>query len=544
MSIQMRPLRSRPSFESRKSSSSRRLLSLTLLLGLAQAPQALGQGVLENPGEDSNISGIGVFSGWHCDADVITIEVNGGSPIVAAYGTPRGDTADICGDTDNGFGVLWNMNLFGNGTHTAIARADGVEFARHDFTVTRPTDQNFIRGLDGTYTVFDCPAPGNAMDLIWQTAQQNFAIAPVDDALESRQTTTVLGAPTGLFMSTPFSFENPGPYSFTSGIGILSGWVCDAQNLRIVVDGTTEIFPAYGTPRQDTEDVCGDTDNGFGVLWNFNLFGNGEHEAVLYADGSRLGSSRFWVTLPTDSAFARDVECAFPLTGFPTEREQTVVTWQQGQQNFAITSTGPSQGATPAPSGLPTPTPGLVPPPDWGVTPTPAPTATPGGPTPTAGPTPAPTAVATPTPTPRPTAVPPLCGNGIIDPGEECDGANVDEYTCFDLFGGYDPLNDDPCIGEVACTSECKFDGSACFCACEEDLDCDLPIGEEIDCTGNYCTPEICTDPFDLEFCECTVDWACVNGLCITTPFTGNLPSLCSGTDGAGEPRCYDCEPF
>ena len=228
-------------------------LALTLLLGLARAPHARGQGVLENPGQDANISGIGVFSGWHCDADVITIEVNGGTPIVAAYGTPRGDTEDICGDTDNGFGVLWNMNLFGNGTHTAIARADGVEFARHNFSVTRPTAQNFIRGLEGTYTVFDCPEPGNAMDLIWQTAQQNFVIAPVEGSAETPQASRSLGAPSGLGMgmTTAFSFENPGPYAFTSGIGILSGWVCDAQTLRIVVDGTTEIFPAYGTPRQD-----------------------------------------------------------------------------------------------------------------------------------------------------------------------------------------------------------------------------------------------------------------------------------------------------
>jgi hypothetical protein len=44
------------------------------------------------------------------------------------------------------------------------------------------------------------------------------------------------------------------------------------------------------------------------------------------------------------------------------------------------------------------------------------------------------------------------CGDGILDPGEDCDGAAI-ESTCVDLgFTG----------GEISCTAECAFDTSAC----------------------------------------------------------------------------------
>ena len=74
------------------------------------------QGYLENPGADSFQSGVGILSGWVCDAAVVEIELNG-MPQEAAYGTERRDTASVCGDTDNGFGLLFNWNLLSDGEH-------------------------------------------------------------------------------------------------------------------------------------------------------------------------------------------------------------------------------------------------------------------------------------------------------------------------------------------------------------------------------------------------------------------------------------------
>lgn len=42
------------------------------------------------------------------------------------------------------------------------------------------------------------------------------------------------------------------------------------------------------------------------------------------------------------------------------------------------------------------------------------------------------------------------CGNGVVDPGEECDGANLNGATC----GG--------CAGTPTCTSSCRLDTTSC----------------------------------------------------------------------------------
>ena len=92
-------------------------------------------GYLENPGRDSFQSGIGVLSGWVCAAGVVEIELNG-VPQEAAYGTERLDTAGVCGNTDNGFGLLFNWNLLRDGEHEVVALVDGVELGRATVTVT------------------------------------------------------------------------------------------------------------------------------------------------------------------------------------------------------------------------------------------------------------------------------------------------------------------------------------------------------------------------------------------------------------------------
>ncbi len=135
-------------------------------------------GVLENPGPGSRQSGLGLLSGWVCEADVVEVEINGGSRIVAAYGTDRADTVRMCGDTDNGFGLLFNWNLLGDGVHTVRALADGAEFGRATFTVTT-LGVEFLQGRQGETVVADFPSPGEAVRLIWQQANQNFVLAPL-----------------------------------------------------------------------------------------------------------------------------------------------------------------------------------------------------------------------------------------------------------------------------------------------------------------------------------------------------------------------------
>ena len=139
-------------------------LQATLLLGF-----------LENPGSDSFQSGIGVLSGWVCAAEVVEIELNG-VPQEAAYGTERLDTAGVCGDTDNGFGLLFNWNLLRDGEHEVMALVDGVELGRASVTVTT-LGQEFLRDVTGTCAAEDFPTLGERVTLVWQQNSQNFVIA-------------------------------------------------------------------------------------------------------------------------------------------------------------------------------------------------------------------------------------------------------------------------------------------------------------------------------------------------------------------------------
>ncbi len=91
---------------------------------LAVSSSAFGQGNLENPTSNSiQQSGLGIISGWHCQATTIEIVVNGTIRVPASYGTLRGDSRAACGDVNNGFGFQVNWNNLGDGTHTLVVLA-------------------------------------------------------------------------------------------------------------------------------------------------------------------------------------------------------------------------------------------------------------------------------------------------------------------------------------------------------------------------------------------------------------------------------------
>ena len=134
---------------------------------------------LENPQSLSHHSGIGLISGWVCDADRVEIEIDESIILQAGYGTNRGDTEEICGDTANGFGLLFNWNLLGDGMHTLRALADGEEFARAVVTVTT-LSQEFLTGAYGEFSLPGFPSTGESIVVHWQPSTQNFVIRGSD----------------------------------------------------------------------------------------------------------------------------------------------------------------------------------------------------------------------------------------------------------------------------------------------------------------------------------------------------------------------------
>ena len=94
-------------------------------------------------------------------------------------GTGRVDTQGTCGDTDNGYGLLVNWNLLGDGPHSVRVLADGVEVGRSTFTVATLGLGEFPRGLGGTFILSGFPQAGRSTQIQWQENIQNFAIIAV-----------------------------------------------------------------------------------------------------------------------------------------------------------------------------------------------------------------------------------------------------------------------------------------------------------------------------------------------------------------------------
>ena len=289
---------------------------------------------LENPRDYSPQSGIGVITGWVCEAETITVEFHNGvteevSTFTAGYGTSRADTMDTCGDADNGFSLLYNWNLLGDGMHTVRVLADGVLFGHSSVMVNSLGLGEYATELSGTYPLADFPLTGLTTTLQWEESLQNFVIA------------AGAGGGGGSSGAAPQVLDNPSPGSFQSGLGAITGWVCEAEEITIEfehgVTGAVSTFTAgYGTSRADTMAACGDADNGFSLLFNWNLLGNGLHTVRALADGEEFANVT--VTVSTlGGEFVEGLYGEFMLDGFPGAEQTTTVEWEESLQNFVIT---------------------------------------------------------------------------------------------------------------------------------------------------------------------------------------------------------------
>ena len=143
-------------------------------------PTADPVGRLEVPANGSFQSGIGYVSGWVCDAERVSIVIDGGLHLPpVAREISRGDTEAICGDQDNGLILHWNWNLMGDGTYTAALVVDGKTLQENRFTVTT-LGEEFVRGVERDVEVQDFPGPGENTRLRWQEPVQGFVLVPTD----------------------------------------------------------------------------------------------------------------------------------------------------------------------------------------------------------------------------------------------------------------------------------------------------------------------------------------------------------------------------
>ena len=296
-------------------------------------------------------SGVGLVTGWVCEAEQVELEFDGETIVTAPYGTDREDTLDACGDRDNGFGLVFNWNRLGDGKHTMRAMADGKEFWSATFRVTT-FGVEFLREAQGDYLLPDFPDTGQQTRLVWQEALQNFAIAAASPATESEpqmDDPSTESAPPVL-SDLIGTLENPAPDSFQSGFGLVSGWVCGAERVEIEIDGTDIFEAAYGTDRMDTAEICEDSNSGFGLRLNWNEFGDGEHTLRALADGEEFGRATFTVTTLGETLLT-SASGVYDLPDFPEPDTIVTVEWHEASQNFVIIEVqGPEASAAADPT--------------------------------------------------------------------------------------------------------------------------------------------------------------------------------------------------
>ena len=277
-----------------------------------------------------------MIAGWVCEANNITIEIDDGLPGYAAYGTTRADTAAICGDTENGFGLTFNWNLLGTGPHTLRVLVDGNELSSVAFEVITLGTGEFQQGLTGQSSVINFPTPGQMVQVQWEESLQSFVI---------RGNNTTTSTNTIPMDSDDYAFqpqmvlENPQQGSSHSGIGIISGWACEAQNITIQIDEMSPVRIAHGTTRADTFPICGDDRNGFGLPFNWNLLTEGLHTLSAYADGVKFSEVDFRTTTLGLGEFPLGLDDVLgAVVDFPARGSEVRIRWQTSLQNFVLDS--------------------------------------------------------------------------------------------------------------------------------------------------------------------------------------------------------------
>lgn len=104
-----------------------------------------------------------------------------------------------------------------------------------------------------------------------------------------------------------------------------------------------------------------------------------------------------------------------------------------------------------------------------------------------------------------------FCGDGMISPGEECDGAKLNGMTCGDFeFDG----------GTLGCAASCKFDTTKCTRA--------MPCTTYMDCPQPAPAPENYRECNGSSVCKVSGGYDCINNKCVLNKnFYDCLP--CSG---------------
>ena len=147
----------------------------------------------------------------------------------------------------------------------------------------------------------------------------------------------------GLFSVTAWAqaaLENPAANSTESGIGIISGFHCSSKNISFKLNGQDIGKAGTGTDRGDTQGLCGRSDTGFSLLFNFNLLEPGRHSLSMFADGQLFETRSFISTRSAGQEFAQGKSKTILIPDFPQTGHSTRLDWVTAKQAFVVTDSG------------------------------------------------------------------------------------------------------------------------------------------------------------------------------------------------------------
>ena len=133
------------------------------------------------------------------------------------------------------------------------------------------------------------------------------------------------------------ALENPVAGSTESGIGVISGWNCTASSIAVAIDGASLGKAGIGTGRGDTASICGRSDTGFSLLFNYNSLTSGSHTLDLYADGQLLETRQFNTVQSGGAEFVTGLSKTTTVSDFPATGSTATLQWSQAKQGFVVT---------------------------------------------------------------------------------------------------------------------------------------------------------------------------------------------------------------
>lgn len=130
--------------------------------------------------------------------------------------------------------------------------------------------------------------------------------------------------------------ENPQPDAVESGLGVISGWHCTANEVEIFIDGKSIGSTGVGSLRADTAATCGHSESGYALLYNFNNAEPGRHEIKLFVDGELLDTRYFNTVRSGGVPYLAGRSAQATIDNFPAPGKATRVEWSQAKQSFVV----------------------------------------------------------------------------------------------------------------------------------------------------------------------------------------------------------------